>query len=278
MNNCTITRNEQFNSFELLFDGKPDEATRDLLKANGYRWHGQRGIWYGYKDIGEQLNGATTAPETQKAEKAEQNTDKQAQKELIERYAKLYGGDDKKSVDYMRGAVSYVVELDDGTLYAIDKPTIKKDFCFNRDYNGMYCEETERNAEAMAYHARTQESYFINQNMAGLLEHLKTFDTQSITDADDYYLQRYRYKKPYARNGQYGTDGIAWIEFVDDYANSDRERAEAIAKGFRPLTDSEIKKIIAAYNCVIEQHKKRIAAYLKRYGLNHLNVWTYYSD
>lgn len=278
MNNCTITKNEQFNSFELLFDGKPDEQTRNLLKANGYRWHGVRRLWYGYKDIAEQLTGATTAPGQPTTGKAEQNADKQAQKELIERYARLYGGDDLRSVDYMRGAVAYVIELDDGTLYAIDKPSIKKDFCFSRDINGRATEESERDADEMAHHASTQESYFINQNLTPILEKLKQFDRDSITDGDDYYLQRYRYKKPYAHNGQYSTDGIAWIEFVDDYANSDRKRAEAIAKGFRPLTDNEIANIIDGYKIVIEQHKKRIAAYLKHYGLNHLNVWTYYSD
>lgn len=51
-----ITRNEQFNSYEITFDGKPSEAVRDLLKANGYRWHKLRGIWYGYKDIADKLN------------------------------------------------------------------------------------------------------------------------------------------------------------------------------------------------------------------------------
>lgn len=53
---CTITKNENFNSFELTFDGKPSEKIRDILKANGYRWHGKRGIWYGYKDISALLN------------------------------------------------------------------------------------------------------------------------------------------------------------------------------------------------------------------------------
>lgn len=276
---CAIAKNEQFNSYEISFDGKPAELVRDLLKANGYRWHGKRGIWYGYKDIAEQLNGAEIGITAQGENtiKAEQRTDKE-QQQLIKEYAELYGGNDKKSVDYMRGAVAYVVKLDDGTLYAIEKPSIKKDFCFARDINGFYNEQTERDAESMAHHASTQESYFINQNMAGLLDQLKRFDVDSITDSDDYYIQRYRYKKPYAHNGQYGTDGIAWIEFFSECYGDEEERAEALAKGFRPLTDSEIKKIITAYNCVIEQHKKRIATYLKRYGLKHLNVWTYYSD
>lgn len=278
MNNCTITKNEQFNSFELLFNGKPDEQTRKLLKANGYRWHGVRRLWYGYKDIAEQLNSATTAPEQPAQAKAEQNADKQAQKELIECYAKLYGGEDLRSVDYMRGAVAYVVELDDGTLYAIDKPSIKKDFCFARDINGFYNEQTERDAEELADIASTQESYFINQNLSPILNKLKMFDHDSITDKDDYFLQRYRYKKPYAHNGQYSTDGIAWIEFFSECYGDEEERAEALAKGFKPLSDNEIARIINGYKIVIEQHKKRIAAYLKRYGLNHLNVWTYYSD
>lgn len=59
---CTITKNENFNSFELTFDGKPSEQIRNLLKANGYRWNGKRGIWYGYKDISALLNGEQTAP------------------------------------------------------------------------------------------------------------------------------------------------------------------------------------------------------------------------
>ena len=51
-----ITRNENFNSFEIVFDGKPSEQVRELLKSNGYRWHGRRGIWYGYKDIAAALS------------------------------------------------------------------------------------------------------------------------------------------------------------------------------------------------------------------------------
>lgn len=270
---CTITRNENFNSFEIMFDGKPDQQTRDLLKANGYRWHGVRRLWYGYKDIAEQLNDTTTAPEQPTTAKTEQ-----VQKELIERYAKLYGGDDLRSVEYMRGSVAYVVELDDGTLYGIDKPSIKKDFCFSRDINGMATEETERNADEMAHHASTQESYFIKQNITPIIEQSKMFDRDSIADGDDGYITRYRYKKPYAHNGQYGTDGITWIEFFSECYGDEEERAEALAKGFRPLSDNEITRIINGYKIVIEQHKKRIAAYLKRYGLNHLNVWTYYSD
>lgn len=71
----TIVKNESFNSFELTFSGKPSERIRAILNANGYRWHGMRRIWYGYKDIAELLNGETveqTGTATEQPEQPEQ--------------------------------------------------------------------------------------------------------------------------------------------------------------------------------------------------------------
>lgn len=66
----TIANNEQYNSIEITFDGKPCEAVRAALKANGYRWHGARRLWYGYTDaetISEAINAAAETPEEQNA-------------------------------------------------------------------------------------------------------------------------------------------------------------------------------------------------------------------
>lgn len=46
----TISRNSQYNSTEITFNGKPSEAIRDALKALKYRWHSVRRVWYGYTD------------------------------------------------------------------------------------------------------------------------------------------------------------------------------------------------------------------------------------
>lgn len=46
--NYTITNNEQFNSLEVMFDGKPSEEIRTALKALKFRWHGVKKVWYGY--------------------------------------------------------------------------------------------------------------------------------------------------------------------------------------------------------------------------------------
>lgn len=43
-----ITRNTQFDSIEISFDGKPSEAVRDALKDLKFRWHSVKKVWYGY--------------------------------------------------------------------------------------------------------------------------------------------------------------------------------------------------------------------------------------
>ncbi len=44
----TITPNPEFNSIEILFDGKPSEEIRTALKALHFRWHSVKKVWYGY--------------------------------------------------------------------------------------------------------------------------------------------------------------------------------------------------------------------------------------
>lgn len=46
----TMTKNADFGSLEITFDGKPAQAIREALKALRFRWHGVRRVWYGYAD------------------------------------------------------------------------------------------------------------------------------------------------------------------------------------------------------------------------------------
>ncbi len=47
----TIAPNPEFNSVEVLFYEKPDEAVRNALKGLRFRWHSVKKIWYGYASI-----------------------------------------------------------------------------------------------------------------------------------------------------------------------------------------------------------------------------------
>ena len=48
--NFVIKKNEQFNSLEITFDGKPSEEIREILKGYRFRWHGIKKLWYGFGD------------------------------------------------------------------------------------------------------------------------------------------------------------------------------------------------------------------------------------
>ncbi len=46
----TITNNNKFGSVEISFNEKPSEEIRAALKAQKFRWHSVKKIWYGYAD------------------------------------------------------------------------------------------------------------------------------------------------------------------------------------------------------------------------------------
>jgi len=50
MESYTIRKNDQFNSIEVIFSGKPSEAIRTALKGLRFRWHGVKKLWYGYAE------------------------------------------------------------------------------------------------------------------------------------------------------------------------------------------------------------------------------------
>ena len=64
MTNYNIKINSQYNSTEIFFEGKPEEATSNILKANGFKWSPIQSCWYGFADP-DQITAAlegTTAP------------------------------------------------------------------------------------------------------------------------------------------------------------------------------------------------------------------------
>lgn len=42
---CTVVENAELMRLQLVFDGKPDEETRDMLKHAGFRWSPRNGAW-----------------------------------------------------------------------------------------------------------------------------------------------------------------------------------------------------------------------------------------
>ena len=72
----TITKDQQYNSIEISFDGKPSEAIRTALKEMRFRWHGVKKVWYGYATeeavraaIGEKPAVVGSKPKKEEAER-----------------------------------------------------------------------------------------------------------------------------------------------------------------------------------------------------------------
>lgn len=66
---CTMAINNQFNGIELTFTEKPSEAIRATMKNAGFRWHGQKKLWYAKNTVermalAQKLSGVASIVET----------------------------------------------------------------------------------------------------------------------------------------------------------------------------------------------------------------------
>nr|DAH86433.1 MAG TPA: Large polyvalent protein associated domain 29 [Caudoviricetes sp.] len=88
--NYTIAKNNQFNSIEINFSGKPCEAIRSALKNIGFRWHSVRRIWYGYADEQTTKNAIENADDAEVSNilNDKQNPDEKAKAQTAKAIAK----------------------------------------------------------------------------------------------------------------------------------------------------------------------------------------------
>ena len=175
--------------------------------------------------------------------------------EKLENELKKLFGDDEWHIKYWMSETSAVVELENNEIHLIQKQKIQTSFCFGYGYCGISDEESENNAYKMANHAKTQESYFINQN-------LKFFDARikELTENEEVYTCR-----KYFDN-----------EKVVEYITRDAYRFENMK--VRKLSDTEKEKLLEAYKTEKAKMEKRLNTYLKRYGLSKIKSWSYLSD
>lgn len=166
---------------------------------------------------------------------------------------------DAHMVDYLMKNFSYIVEFDNGEILEIDKPSIKKDFCFGHGLYGVSTEEEYQGAAAMAKKAETDTNYFVAKNMEPLnrwIEDLKD-------DSYEIYTRAHYNKQPEGCH-------LVALEFLKPW--------DKTPEGYRKLSKKEIQTIIAGYEEVKKTFSKRLNTYLKRYGLTKVNSWTYLVD
>ena len=158
-------------------------------------------------------------------------------------------------LDYYLKNLDSVIDIDGKYYWGIDKPSIETSFCFGYGYCGISTEEEDKRASDMAMMARTDEQYFLNENMVKMedlkksVEKAKTFcfnnDDGELYLIDNMYFQKYPFDTPPV---------------------------------YRDITPEEKKTMLKMVEAATERFKKRLNVYLKRYGLSKINSWSYLSD
>lgn len=197
------------------------------------------------------------------------------QKELKDLYMEIVKAEvwpkSPKMQEFERKQVGYIIELSNGKIICLDKPSIEKDFCFGY---GMYLRSTDEEANraaSMAQKAETDPSYFLEQNLQNF--NLRIDQLRSVVG---WQKEVYIYVKYYGQPED--SNLVSYI--ITDTFEGPKLRPEYWKryKGLQKIGEEDIQRIIDGLEEAKKAFEKRLNTYLKKYGLSKLNVWTYLVD
>ena len=165
----------------------------------------------------------------------------------------------------------YFLKFDDCFL-GFQKPSIQTRFCFGYGLNGIEADGDYDRAREREKNIETNKQAFINANLEDLNKSIK--DLQDFID--NFFDNKNtcfssRYNKIFICKNSY--DHLAHLTWSWDYDNI--RNKDAIIK---EANKEDLLLIIEVYKQQIENFKKRLNTYLKRYGLSKLTTWTYLID
>lgn len=165
----------------------------------------------------------------------------------------------------------YALKFDNNFL-CFSKPDIKTRFCFGYGLNGVSSQEDYEGAREREKNMETNKQAFIDANLEDLNKSIK--DLQDFID--NFFDNKNtcfssRYNKIFICKNSY--EHKAYLAWSWDYKNI-RDKDMII----REATKEDLLLIIEVYKQQIENFKKRLNTYLKRYGLSKLRTWTYLVD
>lgn len=197
------------------------------------------------------------------------------QKELKEKYMNIIKTevwqDSERMQEYARKQCDYVVELSNGKIIDIEKPRIKKDFCFGMGMYATYTQEEFEAAEDLAENARTNVEYFINENMKQINEKIG-YLKEALDGKKEVYTYVHYSGQP--DNSELVTYSCVGLSDNPEWAPYRWGNLKAVNK----LSSDDIQALIDGLEEVGKKFMKRLNTYLKKYGLEKLNVWTYCRD
>ena len=198
-------------------------------------------------------------------------------KKLIrEEYGKICSN--TKLADRLADKVSEIAILPSGEIITVGKQSIIRDFYFGE--SGYDYDDVVR----MARHASKSEEYFLRKNME-CFDRMITEITDSMTRTGNYRFVVWR--DGLCRIGDCrirNLEAVRVTDIIDSLGGTafieDLPGKTVIIRGHerRILTDDEHRIILEAYCRASEAHRKKVAAYLKRYGTSKVTARTYWID
>lgn len=162
--------------------------------------------------------------------------------------------------EYCRKKCSDVFESKLGYLVEFEKPSIKKDFCFGHGYCGITTEEETQKAFDNALNAKTNENYFIRENLEWYERYLELLNDTKYWDL--HLVVRNKNTK------------ICSLKSEKYFCHYEWERKNIV----ETLSTDDIEKIREIIELEKEKFLKRLNTYLKKYGLSKVHSWTYLVD
>ena len=165
----------------------------------------------------------------------------------------------------------YFLKFDDCFL-GFTKPSIQTRFCFGYGQNGIEADGDYDRAREQEKNMETNQQAFINANLEDLnksIKDLQDFIDNFFDNKNTCFSARYN-KIFICKNSYNHLACLAWSWDYDNIRNKDAIIKEA--------TKEDLLLIIEVYKQQIENLKKRLNTYLKRYGLSKLTTWTYLVD
>lgn len=179
-------------------------------------------------------------------------------------YVKVWK-DDERMIKFCQNEISNAVKLSDGRIVIVKKEKITTDFCFGYSTCGQGGEYDEANEAAHV--ARTSESYFRRKN-------LEEYDNRIALLKGD--KEAARGMGAYLIQSNYVGVGLVNIHQVGGLYRCDFE--DQRWGTYVEIPEADKKLLIAMYEEEREKMSKRLDAYIRRYGLSKLHVWTYWLD
>lgn len=187
------------------------------------------------------------------------------QKELKSEYERILASEvwprSRHMVEYCMKEAAHIVELTDGSIVVIEKPSIKKDFCFGYRTSRYDTEEFDE-ANKMAAHASRSEEYFLAENLRAIDEAIAHLEGEEQSSWDYYVCIKY-YNQP---------ESSKLKQLCEFYWHDEKSQKHP------KLAGENRARVLEGYKAVRASFEKRLHAYLKRYGMSKVNTWSYWVD